>query len=227
MDLDFGSLVIAAATPSLDDEPAAGAHADAIEFRIDLARSDTDPLDALNAYEGELPVIATNRIEREGGEAPEGAERLDVLRRAAEFPRVAAVDIELTTVTNGTGEDLPSHAREHGAKVIVSWHDFEHTPHERLSELLGRACEYGDVGKVAVTAQDPGDVLELLGVTHQFASGDRPVATMAMGEVGRHSRVVAPLYGSRIAYAPVDPERATAPGQYDLATLADLIGQLW
>jgi 3-dehydroquinate dehydratase-1 len=47
-----------------------------------------------------------------------------------------------------------------------------------------------------------------------------------MGEAGRHSRAVAPLYGSRIAYAPVDPDRATAPGQFDLATLSDLVDRL-
>jgi 3-dehydroquinate dehydratase-1 len=45
---------------------------------------------------------------------------------------------------------------------------------------------------------------------------------MAMGEPGRHTRAVAPLYGSRIGYAPVDPEEATAPGQYDLGTLRTL-----
>jgi 3-dehydroquinate dehydratase-1 len=49
---------------------------------------------------------------------------------------------------------------------------------------------------------------------------------MAMGEAGRHTRVVAPLYGSRIGYAPVDPARATAPGQYDLGTLSRLVDEL-
>jgi 3-dehydroquinate dehydratase-1 len=228
MDLDFGSFVLAAAVPSLDDEPAARPHADAVEFRMDLADGG-DPLAALDVYDGELPVIATNRTEREGGEAIAGAKRLHVLREAAEYPSVAAVDVELATVTGERDEDggsvLP-HVRGQGAKAIVSVHDFEHTPRERLPELLGRTSEYGDVGKVAVTAQDPGDVLELLSATHQSSSGETPVATMAMGEAGRHSRVIAPLYGSRIGYAPVDPARATAPGQYDLATLADLIERL-
>jgi 3-dehydroquinate dehydratase-1 len=49
---------------------------------------------------------------------------------------------------------------------------------------------------------------------------------VAVGEAGRHSRAVAPLYGSRIGYAPVDPDRATAPGQYDLATLRRLVETL-
>jgi 3-dehydroquinate dehydratase-1 len=49
---------------------------------------------------------------------------------------------------------------------------------------------------------------------------------MSMGEVGRHSRAVAPVYGSKIGYAPVDPADATAPGQYDLATLRRLVTTL-
>ena len=57
-------------------------------------------------------------------------------------------------------------------------------------------------------------------------STSHTVATMAMGEPGRHSRAVAPLYGSKIGYAPVHPADATAPGQYDLATLRQLVEQL-
>ncbi len=49
---------------------------------------------------------------------------------------------------------------------------------------------------------------------------------MAMGKVGRHSRVIAPIYGSKIGYAPLGPADATAPGQYDLATLSRFVGEL-
>jgi 3-dehydroquinate dehydratase-1 len=49
---------------------------------------------------------------------------------------------------------------------------------------------------------------------------------MAMGEAGSHTRAVAPVYGSRVGYAPVDPAESTAPGQYDLATLRTLIDEL-
>jgi 3-dehydroquinate dehydratase-1 len=96
----------------------------------------------------------------------------------------------------------------------------------RLDDLLATAAELGDVGKAAVTATDRNDALTVLSATHAAtARGDR-VATMAMGEAGRHTRAVAPLYGSKIGYAPVDPADATAPGQYDLATLSTLIERL-
>jgi 3-dehydroquinate dehydratase-1 len=92
--------------------------------------------------------------------------------------------------------------------------------------LLDRAADVGDVAKVAVTATDRSDTLALLSATATATAEGHRVATMAMGEVGRHTRAVAPIYGSRIGYAPVDPERATAPGQYELSTLARLVESL-
>jgi len=223
--MDFDSLVLAAATADLDDEPAARAHADAVEFRMDLA---SDPLVALDDYDGDLPIIATNRDPAEGGDA-DGSERtrLDVLETASGYDAVEAVDIEVSSLREAPGSTVAATARDRGAAVVASVHDFEGTPPEsRLDDLLVTAAELGDVGKAAVTATDRGDALAVLSATHAAtARGDR-VATMAMGEAGRHTRVVAPLYGSVIGYAPVDPAEATAPGQYDVATLATLVERL-
>jgi 3-dehydroquinate dehydratase-1 len=117
--------------------------------------------------------------------------------------------------------------RDRGAAVVASIHDFEATPSEaRLTELLTAAADYGDVGKLAVTAESRRDTLALLSATHAATQRGDTVATMAMGEAGRHTRAVAPVYGSKIGYAPVDPANATAPGQYDLATLATLVEEL-
>ncbi|PSQ01172.1 type I 3-dehydroquinate dehydratase [Halobacteriales archaeon QS_4_70_19] len=233
MDLPFDEFALAAATADLDEEPAARDHADAVEFRMDMAGA---PLDALDAYDGKLPVIATNRAEWEGGEAAaEG--RLATLRAAAEYAAVAAIDVELAAVT-GEGapadavdpEDGPAavrHAHANDAQVIVSTHDFQGTPPRAgLDDLLARAGEHGDVAKLAVTATDLDDALRLLGATRSAVNDGRTVATTAMGTAGSHARAVAPVYGSRIGYAPVDPDRATAPGQYDLATLRELVDAL-
>ena len=222
--MDFEEFRLAASTADLADEPAARDHADVVEFRMDLA---TNPLDALRNYDGGLPLLVTNRVEWEGGEAPDGDERFDALETAVEHPHVEAVDLELAALESGDAERVREHARGQDVQVVVSTHNFERTPDsERLHELLHSACEYGDVGKLAVTADSPGDVLDVLDATWELTSAGETVATMAMGEAGRHSRAVAPLYGSRIGYAPVDPADATAPGQYDLATLRHLVGQL-
>nr|WP_218927318.1 type I 3-dehydroquinate dehydratase [Halosimplex rubrum] len=222
--MDFSSFVLAAATADLADEPAARDHADAVEFRMDFA---SDPLDALAGYDGESPLIATNRPTWEGGEAPDDAARLDALEVAAEHDAVGAVDLELAALESGDAAAVAEHARDHGTAVVVSTHDFEGTPHRAaMRETLAEASRWGDVAKLAVTAEGSGDVLDLLGATWDAATAGETVATMAMGEAGRHSRAVAPLYGSRIGYAPVDPADATAPGQYDLATLSGLVERL-
>ena len=233
MDLSFGSLVLAAATADLGDEPAARGHADAVEFRMDLG---TEPLSALASYDGDLPLIATNRPTWEGGEADPGRDRVATLREALTHDAGAAVDVELAALDGetppvaadpGTVQAVVEDAREAGTAVIVSTHDVETTPErERLRESLATATDHGDVGKLAVTAEGPGDVLDLCSATWAATREGETVATMAMGEAGRHSRAVAPLYGSRIGYAPVDPAEATAPGQYDLATLSDLVERL-
>ena len=225
--MDFDSFVLAAATDDLAEESAARTHADAVEFRMDFA---DDPLEALHGYDGELPLLVTNRVEWEGGDAPDDAERLDDLETAVEFDAVAAVDVELGALEGDGDHDatrVVERARENDASVVVSVHDFQTTPDRpRLKKLLTRACEHGDVGKAAITATEPEDVLDLLTATQSLTRQGYNVATMAMGEAGRHSRAVAPLYGSRIGYAPVHPENATAPGQYDLATLRELVTTL-
>lgn len=225
MDLSFDSFVLAASTADLADEPTARDVADAVEFRMDLA---SDPLDALGGYDGELPILATNRATWEGGESDASErERLDTLVSAAEFDAVAAVDIELASLRDETGADAAKRARDAGAPIVASVHDFDRTPaRSELLRLLNEATTLGDVGKLAVTAHSNADALRLLEATQTATEWGNPVATMAMGEAGRHTRAVAPVYGSKIGYAPVDPENATAPGQYDARTLRTLVAGL-
>jgi 3-dehydroquinate dehydratase-1 len=230
--MEFGRFRLAASTADLTDEPAARGHADAVEFRLDLA---AEPMAQLRAYDGDLPLLVTNRAAWEGGEAADTPRRLDRLATAVEHPGVEAVDLELAALADAVDDAKAAYsatrvrevAREHGVTVLASVHDFERTPdRERMAELLARAGREGNVAKLAVTAGSPDDVLDLLAVTRTASREGKQVATMAMGEAGRHSRAVAPLYGSRVGYAPVDPGEATAPGQYDLATLAGLVEQL-
>jgi len=221
--MDFEEFVLAASTADLRECGAARRHADLLEYRLDLAAAGLDALDS----EYELPVLVTNRVEEEGGHAQAGPTRLDALSRAIEKPAVEAVDIELVTLRSGRGQHVVDRAREHGVTVVVSTHDFTGTPdRQQLRALLDAASARGDVAKLAVTAEDVTDVLDLLSVTAEATRAGQTVATMAMGEAGRHSRVVAPLYGSRIGYAPLDRERATAPGQYDLETFRTLYESL-
>ncbi|GAD51952.1 3-dehydroquinate dehydratase I [Halarchaeum acidiphilum MH1-52-1] len=222
--LPFDDFTLCAATADLADEPDAREHADAVEFRMDLADS---PEAQLRDYDGDLPLLVTNRHEGQGGETADDDARLDALEAAVAHDAVGAVDLELDTCLDGRGARVREAAHANDASVVVSTHDFEGTPlRQDMRALLGDALEHGDVAKLAVTADERADVLDLIAVTHEHDAEGERIATMAMGEAGRHSRAVLPVYGSRIGYAPVDPADATAPGQYDLATLRRLVTEL-
>ena len=221
--MEFDRFTLAASTASLGDEPAARPLADCLEFRMDLA---TAPLPALKAYDGELPLIVTNRREAEGGAASADG-RIEALEAAIEFDSIAAVDVELASVRRGEADLLTDAAGERDVSIIVSAHDLDGTPPEpELIETLREAAAVGDVAKLATTADTPADALSLLSATERASREGMTVATMAMGEIGRHTRAVASVYGSKIGYAPVRSADVTAPGQYDLETLATLVESL-
>lgn len=178
---------------------------------MDLADS---PLSTLEAYDCTLPIIASNRSSKEGGEAdPTG--RLEVLDAATDVQSVEAIEVNLASVTEA-GNSIIQAARHEGIRTIAAVHDCNGTP--PASELLELGRLAGDVAKIGVTVLDVGDVLRVLSVTRELTTDGYRVATIAMGEPGRHSRVIAPFYGSRIGYAPVRERAATSPGEIDLET---------
>ncbi len=191
------------------DVQAAG-DADMIELRLDLLTGG-DPLQTIRAVRKSTakPIIATARLKTEGGMF-QGSERerIDLLIKAAYYADY--VDVELLA-------DQRDNAIARIKKpVIVSYHDFQGTPNEL--ELAGIYEEMkktkAAIAKIAVTPKSLHDNLRIL----QFLlDADMPLCMIAMGQVGRHLRAVAPLYGSALTYGFIT--QSTAPGQMSLAEL--------
>ncbi len=185
-----------------------GAHI--LEVRIDLLGiKDTKELllllDELHKQVG-LPIIVTNRCQKEGGRWDGSEEaRLELLMSA--LTRVDAVDVELTAPLRNRVVDA---ARSLNKVLIISSHDFKFTPPASvMTDTLKQAMDDGaDIAKLAVTPNSTADTLALLTVTQE---ADFPVSTIAMGKLGSHTRMVAPIYGSVLTYGAV--EDAVAPGQ--------------
>ncbi len=213
---------LAATTNDLTREPEVRDVADAVEFRMDKA---DDPVEQLSGYDGDLPILATNRGKWFGGEATD-AGRLDRLFEAAEFDSVELVDIELETVRGTTW--VLEEFRETDVGLVVSFHDFEETPDvDTLTAIFEESTQYGDVGKVATYATSYSDTLRMLEAVHAATSDGLCVAGISMGGVGSHTRAVAPLYGSRLGYAPLESDPSTyAPGQIPIRELASMVGTL-
>ncbi len=189
--------------------------ADIQELRIDLLDSDAY-LALQDIKKTGLPVIITNRMKQEGGAWKESEnERIQTL--ISFLPMADAVDIELCAKDR---DAVVKKARDAGKTVIISTHDFQKTPGNGVMKgIINDSFAAGaDIAKLAVMPNSLVDVLRLLDVTlHAKAA----VCTVAMGEKGRYSRVVAPVYGSVMTYGYV--EKATAPGQLRVDELRHIL----
>ncbi|OPY21643.1 MAG: 3-dehydroquinate dehydratase [Methanomethylovorans sp. PtaU1.Bin073] len=192
--------------------------ADILEIRLDLlgiedTKSTLELLASLKS-EVDLPCIATNRLPSDGGKW-EGTEedRIQILLEV--LPFVDAVDVELAAPADSR-EKIIKLAHELGKRVIVSHHDFNETPSiEKMKDILERAWKFGgDIAKFAAKANSPADTINLLRVTYEAI---KPVCMISMGDLGKHTRVIAPLYGSLLTYGAVG--EAVAPGQLTIAEL--------
>lgn len=189
--------------------------ADILEIRIDLL--DMDACQLLEDLKKlGLPLIITNRMKQEGG-AWNGSEEERIQTLISLMPMADMVDIELCAQERAS---VVEKARSSGKTVIMSMHDFQKTPDlDIMMGIIKESFDAGaDIAKLAVMPNSLEDVLRLLEVT-LHAKG--AVCTIAMGEIGRHSRVVAPIYGSVMTYGYVG--NAIAPGQLRIDELRSIL----
>jgi 3-dehydroquinate dehydratase-1 len=200
---------------------------DCIEWRVDRfeAVRDTEAvlasLAALRGAIGEIPLIFTCRSGREGGFQDIPLEdRVGINRRAAAAGLVDLVDTELSSGEAAVGEAKDA-CRRGGAKLILSYHNFEETPEERfLLDRLAEAQELGgDVAKVAVMPKSYRDVLTLLSATYTARTEllRIPIITMSMGAEGAVTRIAGGLFGSDLTFA--IGKAGSAPGQIPIEAL--------
>jgi len=191
------------------------AGADLVEFRID-AMDHPNPDDVLNIIKDiNQPLIATNRKIDEGGffKGSE-SERTEILLTAAKH--AAIIDIEL-----GTDLDHMNKVIKASKSTIISYHDFKKTPpFDFLLDVVNREKRLGDIAKFAVMPKNISDTLVVLNVLSKVEK----TVGIAMGDIGRYTRVVAPLFGSPITFASID--NISAPGQLDIQTTKNFLDKL-
>lgn len=108
------------------------------------------------------------------------------------------------------------------ARTIVSLHDFENrltdlSRHvDLLSELTGKTI------KVAVSAQDITDSIEVWKFLDRKERAGKDVIPIAMGEAGKWTRILGLAHGAPLTYASLDGGSRTAPGQINATDLRDV-----
>ncbi|MGA9099110.1 MAG: type I 3-dehydroquinate dehydratase [Methanotrichaceae archaeon] len=182
--------------------------ADMIEVRLDLIDK---PLETLKAVRSatEKPIIVTNRLKSEGGQfGGSEQERIRILSAASAY--ADWIDIELKAPMRDVLLKMID------KPAIISYHDFiGMPPREELEAILKEMKQTGaKIAKIAVT---PSSLKDNLTILDFLLDARMPICMIAMGQIGRHLRAVAPLYGSVLTYGFVS--QAVAPGQMSIAEL--------
>jgi 3-dehydroquinate dehydratase-1 len=186
--------------------------ADVLEFRIDgLKNPNIDEIKS-TIEEINFPMIATNRINSEGGSFNgTEEERFNILYECCDL--VEYVDIELQS-----SDDYIEKIHNTGVKTIVSYHDFEKTPDlNEITYIVDKEHQLGDIAKVAFMPQNLEDTLTILAVL----SHCKDTIAISMGDLGSYTRVMASKFDSPITFAAGTD--VTAPGQIDIETMKALL----
>jgi len=199
-------------------EKAENQGADFIEVRLDSLKEHNGLADI--AHCSSTPLIATNRSpECQGKFLGSENERkkilLDAARNGFEY-----VDIELST--SGL-EEIVGNLRGMSVKPIISFHDFDQTPSSsQLNEILRKEIESGaDICKIVTTARLLEDNLTVLDFVSKASKSAR-IVCFSMGDLGKPSRLLSPVFGAFFTIASLESGRKTASGQLTIREMRSL-----
>ncbi len=200
-----------------------GAGADALELRIDGFEGDPAALAQFLKSQPARKYIVTCRSAEEGGSF-----RGDTMQRVAlliavardtgawvdfewaDWQRSANIRQKVLLACAGEGTEPP--------RLILSHHDFRGVPAGPRT-LITEMRKEGAIAKLAYRAGQADDGFLALDLMREFGAG---VITVAMGEEGLFTRVLARKFGAWATYAALTAETPTAPGQ---CTMEQMVSQ--
>jgi len=225
LDLEEKAAIVAVILekPLETSKKAAEMGADILEIRLDLLgiRDLEIAAETITKIKSEtgLPVILTNRSSAEGGKwEGKETERIRLLKDLLSLKDGPdAVDIELSAGREARDRAVKA-AKACGKTIIISSHDFLKTPaFQEMKTIFEEAFLAGaDIAKLAVMPHSMRDVLDLLRAALDATEAGGAVCAIAMGKLGKHTRVIAPFYGSVLTYAAVEGTVSAAPGQFQV-----------
>ena len=200
----------------------ATAIADMIELRVDGLESvelDSPTLEGLIATIPR-PVILTFRATEEGG-----YRLLTKSERRAFWlnnfdSHAAFFDIETDLVDELIS--LDANTQPDWSRVICSHHDFSGVPRNLTDIYEQMTFTPARTLKIAVTANDIVDCLEVFKLLERAVQEKRDVIALAMGNAGVVTRILGPSRGSFLTYGSLEKHTGTAVGQVVAADLKSI-----
>ncbi len=199
-----------------------------IEWRVDFYQ-DIHNIDSLyktlaklREVVGNLPILATFRSKKEGGNKEISVQQyIDLNKCMIDSGYIDLIDVE-TYTGDSIVKELIDYAKDKEVKVVLSNHDFDKTPDKE--EIINRLCKMQELGadicKIALMPNNPKDVLTLLDATYEMTTmyADRPIVTMSMSAIGGVSRMIGEVFGSAITFGAMG--KSSAPGQFPVEELS-------
>lgn len=164
-----------------------------------------------------IPLIATNKLQSEKGFfAGTETERQQTLLNAAKNG-FEYVDVDLSSPKH---KETISKIKLLGAKPIVSFHKFDGTLNvSAMEKILDEEISSGAyICKIVTTAKQIEDNLPALSFV-SFASSKAKLVCFCMGEHGKISRLLSPLFGAYFTFASLEQGSGTAAGQMSISEM--------
>jgi 3-dehydroquinate dehydratase-1 len=193
-------------------EKAEIAKADIIEVRLDCLEISRKLLDF--SASTKIPLIATNKLQNEKGVfAGTESERQQTLFNAVKNG-FEYVDVDLASPKH---KETISQLTQLGAKPIVSYHKFDGALNvSAMEKILNEEIASGaGICKIVTTAKQVEDNLPALSFV-SFASSKAKLVCFCMGDHGKISRLLSPLFGADFTFASLEQGSETANGQMSI-----------
>lgn len=196
---------------------------DLAEIRLDLLHAHSPAISPeIWSHLLTVPLLFTARRREEGGALDLTAgERMNLLEKSLDA--ASWVDIEVASI--GECGDILAELAARKIPWLASYHDFEKLPATAKLEEAAAAAKAAGAAmfKAAAKMATPADLARL--AEFQLTDHGIPVSTMGMGPLAPVSRLLCAQCGSHFNYGFLG-NTATAPGQWDSASLKKAISQL-
>ena len=190
-----------------------------LEFRLDYLDRPEQGVEVIRAILDRHPgcvILATCRRHQNQGRFNGGVEDQIRLLEASIEAGARAVDVEVESAELVSSQIEPL---RRSAKLIVSYHNFENTPH--LDQVVKRMTRVpADAYKIVTTARKPSDCARILALAR--SNQKVPMVVLAMGEIGFATRVLSPSFNGLYTYAAPNCVEGTAAGQVTARLLRHL-----
>ncbi|MFC7205323.1 type I 3-dehydroquinate dehydratase [Haloferax namakaokahaiae] len=216
--MEFTELVLAGITRDIQSVTDGFSYADAIAFHV----SSQEEVSNLEKYSGELPVILTSWTNEDDSHYDNQGD-LHFLKSAVDTDLVEAVDLEYELVKDNDSI-IPS-IQDDRLEIVISYRNHTETPDlSTLHSIINEAAEYGDIVYLETMASEQRDALTLLTALSEATQDGVVIGGACLGEVGRHTQVIASSYGSKLIYAPLTESKKTESlSQFSLKKVSELI----